>query len=186
MDFLDNSFDVVVLFLILFLGLRGFLSGFLKELSSTVGIIGGIYLSANFSIFIENFITNNISLFENSNTSGFISFLIGVIAFMLLSKYLILIIANLLKYEQLTPIDRIAGVMISLIKNFLIVSIIITSLNNIEFMKNGLNKYTKNSKMFPITLDIGNKFIGKIITQINQKNMANITSSSNALPKISY
>ena len=186
MDFLDNNFDLILVAVVAFLGLRGFLSGFLKELSSTIGIIGGIYLSANFSHFIEKFITENISLFSNSHAVGFVSFLIGVIGFMLLSRYFILIVANLIKYEQLTSIDRIAGIMLSLIKNFLFISIIITSLNNIEFVKKGLSKYTMNSKIFPVTIDIGHKFIGKIINQINQKNMKNAQPNSIPLPKISY
>ncbi len=186
MDFLNNNFDLILVIIIVVLGFRGFLSGFLKEFSSAVGIIGGIYLSTNFSHIVEDFINEHISLLSNSNTTGFVSFLAGVIAFMLISKYVILIFANLLKYERLTSIDRIAGIMISLIKNFLFISIIITSLNNIEFMKKGLHKYTKDSKMFPMTLDVGNKFIGKIINQINQKNMVNNKSNSNPLPKISY
>jgi membrane protein required for colicin V production len=186
MEFLDNKFDLALLVIVAVLSLRGFLSGFLKEFSSTIGIIGGIYLSSNFSYLIENFINKNVNLFINSNTTGFVSFLIGIIIFMLATRYTVLIIANLVKYEQLTPIDRIAGVMISLIKNFLFISIIMTSFNNIDFMKKGLSQYTKGSKILPITLDIGNKLIGKIINKINRKNNRRNNINLNVLPKITY
>ena len=157
MEFLNSKFDLVLLAIVVFLGLRGFLSGFLKEFASTIGIIGGIYLSSNFSYLIEDFLNKNISLFANSNTTGFVSFLIGIIVFMLISRYAILLIGNLVKYEGLTPIDRISGIMLSLIKNFLFISIIMTSLNNIKFMQKGLSEYTKDSKIFPINLSIGKK-----------------------------
>lgn len=170
MDFFNNTFDIMMIAVVAILGLRGFLSGFLKELASAVGIIGGVYLSAKFSHFISKFLGDKIDFFAYSPTTDFVSFLIGLIVFMIISKYIILVLANvLLKYESLGSIDRLGGIVISLIKNFVFISIVIFSFSNIDFIKKGIKQYVQSSKIYPISMGVGAKLVGNIISKINNQ-----------------
>lgn len=169
MDFFSNTFDIVIIVVVVFLGLRGFLSGFLKELASAIGVIGGIYLSAKFSHFISKFLSDKITFFAHSETTNFVSFMIGLIIFMILSKYIIMVLANVIfKYEGLSSIDRFGGIIMSLIKNFVFISIVVFSFSNIDFIKKGTAKYVQGSKVYPISMKIGAKLVGDIVSQISK------------------
>jgi len=166
-----NSFDIVLLVLLTVLALRGFLSGFLKELSSSIGIIGGIYFSSHFSYLMKNVVHEYMPFFGNDKTIGFVSFLFTLILFIFSTKYLIMIVSNvLLKYEALSSGDRIAGVAIALVKNFAIISIILYSFSNIDFIKKWMKDKINNSHIYPIAYNVGGKIAGKLFEDMKVDN----------------
>ena len=56
MDFI-TLFDVVVVSLVLILGIKGVISGLIKEIFGLIGLIGGIVVASRFGVRVGNLIS---------------------------------------------------------------------------------------------------------------------------------
>ena len=59
MDFV-TLFDVVIVSLVLILGIKGVISGLIKEIFGLIGLIGGIVVASRFGIKVGHLISDNI------------------------------------------------------------------------------------------------------------------------------
>ena len=164
-----TTFDIIIGATILFLGLKGILDGFIKELFALIGIIGGIYIGSHYNQDIGIFIDQNIFHIKNEAALSFIGFLIGLILFWIAMIILGKFFAKLINLSGLSIIDKLLGFLFGAAKIFLIFSVIAYAIYNIEATKKVVNKYTKNSLFFPLMLDTGSYIVKLSPKELKQK-----------------
>ena len=158
-----SLFDIISLSLIIILGIKGVINGFIKEVFGLVGIVGGIFLASRYAQNAGDFIQHNLYNFENKASSYLIGFIAVMILFWILCLFIGFIIARLLKMSGLGGLDKLAGFLVGSLKIFLVFSILAVALSNIAFIKSRTDKYMKKSFMYPIFIDVG-RYIVKLDT----------------------
>jgi len=162
-----NWFDIVIVALTLFLGLKGLFRGFIKESFALIGIVGGVFLASRLSSQTGQ-IVNDIFHFDNSNTIALVGFVITIIVVWFLAYILGVILSKIIKLSGLGIFDNILGFIFGASKIFLLFSIIFYAISSVETIDNQLSSKLKNSVIFPILKDTG-KMLIKLDT-INIKN----------------
>ncbi len=167
-----SLFDIISLSLILILGIKGIINGFIKEVFGLIGIVGGIYLASRFAQTAGEFIDNSLYAFENKASLYLMGFIAILIIFWLSSIFVGFILAHILKMSGLGGLDKLAGFIVGGLKVFLVFSVLVIALNNIAFIKSRIQSYTSKSFMYPIFLKTG-KYIIKLDTRDIVKNVVN-------------
>ncbi len=158
-----SLFDIISLALILILGIKGIINGFIKEAFGLIGIVGGIFLASRYAQNAGEIVQNNFYNFENKASLYLIGFISVLILFWLLCIFLGFIIAHLLKMSGLGALDKLAGFFVGSLKIFLVFSILAIALSNIAFIKSRTDKYMSKSFMYPIFIEVG-RYIVKLDT----------------------
>ena len=154
-----NMFDIVVVIISLLLGIKGFFKGIIKELAGLLGIIGGIFFAGQYYLSAGNYINEHLLTIPNQSAISLVGF---VSVFMLVWAIVWIIgemLAKIFKIAKLSIIDKLIGAIFSAGKFFLLIAVAISLLTQVQFLKDQLAKYEKNSVMYPIMLNIGNKII---------------------------
>lgn len=163
-----NTFDIIVSILILFLGLKGIINGFFKELFGLIGIIGGIFIASRVGENVGQLINNSLLKFENSAAVSFTGFLVTLGLFWLFMVGVGLIFKKLSLLSGLSLFDKILGFIFSAGKFFLIAAVILYSTYNIKVMRPNLDKMMQNSMLFPVLVNAGS-----IIMKLDPKEFSN-------------
>jgi len=164
-----NVFDVIVLSITLILAIKGFFNGIIKEVAGLLGIVLGVYLGSNYYVEAGKYINESIFKIPNEsaiNVVGFVS--IFVLSWLVITLIGILL-SKIVAVSKLTILDKIGGVLFSAGKFFIIVSIIITMLSQIDLFKNSLSKINQNSIIFPIMIKIGSKLVNLKTDEIQKQ-----------------
>lgn len=161
-----SLFDIISISLILFLGIKGILNGFVKEVFGLLGIIGGIYLASRYAQEAGQLISDHIFKFGNQASLYLFGFIAILIFVWIACIFLGYIIAQVLSISGLGPIDKLAGFVVGSLKIFLVFAVLTVTLTNIEFIKTKLEPYMAKSMMFPIFMQAGN-----YIVKLDTKNM---------------
>jgi len=155
-----ENFDIIVISLILILGLKGLLNGFIREFFGLVGIIGGIFIGSRFSNEVGKLINDNIFTFQNENAITLVGFLASVFIFWILMVILSGIINKLIdNSDGLSILNRLLGLLAGTGKILLIISVIVYAFSSIELVKKNINKHIENSIVYPYLLTIGSSII---------------------------
>jgi len=180
-----NYFDVVVGLIILFLGLKGVINGFFKEVFGLIGIIGGIFIASRFGDITGQYLSNTIFKFESSSAISFSGFLATLILFWLLMVIVGSIFKKLSHISGLGPIDKLFGFVLGSSKFFLITAVIAHSAYNIQALKTSIEPLVENSILFPILTTAG-AYIMKIdpVEMGNDINISINKQVTNAQEKI--
>jgi membrane protein required for colicin V production len=150
-----NYFDLVASVIILFLGLKGVMNGFFKELFGLVGIIGGIFLASRIGDSVGQKLSDLIFNFQNEAGVNFSGFLITLTTFWMLMLMVGYVFKKLSSLSGLGVIDKILGFAFGASKFFLIASIIAYATYNIKAIRSGLDSASNNSIIFPIMVETG-------------------------------
>jgi membrane protein required for colicin V production len=156
-----NYFDLVITVIILFLGLKGIINGFFKEVFGLVGIIGGIFIASRFGDDVGEYLNNAIFMFQSQSAISFTGFLATLFVFWLIMIVIGLTFKKLTSMSGLSPLDRFFGFIFGASKFFLIASVIAHSLYNINSIKKTLDPMMEHSVLFPIMTETG-AFIMKL------------------------
>ena len=174
-----SIFDVISLSLILILGIKGVINGFIKEVFGLIGIVGGIFIASRFAKDMGIFIDTNIYQMGNSATLYLVGFISVLLLFWMLSLFIGYILESLIKMSGLGAIDKLGGFAVGCAKIFLVFSIFAVTLSNIEFIKNKADEYMKDSFMYPIFIETGNYIVkmdsDKISSDIKKKSQSLIS-----------
>lgn len=152
-------FDIITLSLIALLAIKGIINGFIKEVFGLIGIIGGIYIASRYATNAGEWIDTNLFSFANKGSLFLIGFIALLITFWIFSIFLGYAFSKMLSMSGLGALDKIAGFLVGGAKVFLIFSILFVTISNINFVQENLNKFLKNSFMYPIFLQAGNYII---------------------------
>jgi membrane protein required for colicin V production len=150
-----NYFDLVASVIILFLGLKGVMNGFFKELFGLVGIIGGIFLASRIGDSVGQKLSDLIFNFQNEAGINFSGFLITLTTFWMLMLMVGYVFKKLSSLSGLGIIDKILGFAFGASKFFLIASIIAYATYSIKAIRSGLDSASNNSIIFPIMVETG-------------------------------
>lgn len=152
-------FDLITLGLILILAIKGVINGFIKEVFGLVGIVGGIYLATRFASQAGVWINTNLFTFGNESSMFLIGFLGVLIGFWIVALIVGVMFSKLVDLSGLGFVNRLLGFIVGGAKIFLIFSVIFVAISHVEFIQDNLNKYLKNSKMYPIFVKAGTYII---------------------------
>ena len=156
-----SYFDIVISIIVLFLGLKGIINGFFKELFGLVGIVGGIFLASRVGDSVGQYISDLIFKFESSASINFTGFLLTLAIFWMFMVLVGVIFKKLSSLSGLGLLDRVLGFVFAASKFFLIAAVIAFSTYNIKSMRTTIDSAFENSFMFPILVQTGS-FIMKL------------------------
>ena len=157
MDF--NIFDAIVISITLILAIKGYFTGIIKEIAGLVGIGAGLFLGSMYYQQTGEYINNSIFKIPNESAINVVGFVAVFVITWLIIILIGMLFSKILQVAKLGIIDRIGGVIFSAGKFFIIVSVIVTMLSQIEALKSSLEKYQKNSIMWPIMDKVGQTLI---------------------------
>ena len=154
-----NYFDVTIAAIVLILGIKGFMNGFIKEVFGLVGLIGGVYFASRLSADAATFIDKNFLHLENTALLKLLGFLAILIIIWLGATILGSIFSKLSSMSGLGFINRFLGFIAGGGKYFLIFALIVTALSNVTLVKDNLEKYVHNSVLYPYLKMVGSSLI---------------------------
>ena len=163
-----NPFDILIVIIFGFCLIRGFFRGFIKEVSSIIGVLGGFYAAytyyMDFAKLLSGWILDKSYLY-------IISFLIIFCGVFLIISIVGVVIKYILNIAFLGWIDRICGAGFGIIKATLITSVLLIALTT--FLPKGA-PIVKGSMLSPhvsvisekmakvIPKDMKHQFVSKI------------------------
>ena len=153
MDF--NYFDVTIASIILILGIKGFMQGFIKEAFGLLGLVAGVYFASRLADTAAAFIDTNFLHLENTSLLKLIGFLVILTIIWLGATIIGAIFSKLTTQSGLGFINRLLGFIVGGGKYFLIFALIITALANVTLVKDNLEKYVKDSVLYPYLKESG-------------------------------
>ncbi|MCW8821340.1 MAG: CvpA family protein [Sulfurovum sp.] len=157
MDF--NYFDVTIAAIVLILGIKGFMQGFIKEAFGLLGLVGGVYFASRLSDTAATFIDTNFLHLENASLLKLIGFLVILIVIWLSATILGSIFSKLTSESGLGFLNRLFGFIAGGGKYFLIFALIVTALSNVTLVKDNLEKYVNDSVLYPYLREAGSYLI---------------------------
>jgi membrane protein required for colicin V production len=176
-----SYFDIIVSIVVLFLGLKGIINGFFKELFGLLGIIGGIFIASRVGDDVGQLISDSVFKFENSAAIGFTGFLVTLAAFWLLMVFVGLIFKKLSSLSGLGIFDKILGFIFSAGKFFLIAAVISYAAYNIKAMRTNIDSIMQNSFIFPILVETGSVIMKLDPVEIGNDINATVQKSTRAM-----
>ncbi len=161
--------DLVSISLILFLGIKGILRGFVKEVFGLIGIIGGIYIASKYAQVGGEYLDANFLSLQNKASVYLIGFIAVLILFWIVATFVGSMLGKLVNSSGLGIVDKILGFIVGGAKIFLIFSVIIYVLSSIAIFKSSLNSIFEGSMMYPIFQEVGSKIVQIDPAQLNQE-----------------
>ena len=154
-----NYFDAVIASIVVILGIKGMMNGFIKEFFGLVGLVGGVYIAARMADAAGAFIDGNLYHMENSTALQLVGFIAILALVWLIAVAVGSLFSSLTQASGLGPINRLFGFIIGGGKYFLIFALIVTALSNVTLVKDNLQKYVKGSLLYPYLLEAGSFLI---------------------------
>lgn len=130
-----SSLDIIILVLIGYGAVRGYMKGVIMELVNILAIIVGLFATIHFSHFVGSYLSTHFS-WDNSYIKP-VAFVITFIAFLLVIQLIARLIDQTLKKIGLGIFIRIAGILVGMIKIILIIG-------SLLFVLQYLNTRTNN------------------------------------------
>lgn len=132
MDF-ANAFDIGMLIVTLYFSVKGIIRGFVREIMSMVGFIGGAWLALKYSeaggLYIRRLFTGFAPSFANTLAMALI-FIIVTLLCALIGQ----VIRKILKSADLSFFDRFFGLLAGLIKSLAIAFLLVNVLAYVQTM----------------------------------------------------
>jgi membrane protein required for colicin V production len=150
-----NYFDVTIAVIILILGIKGFMQGFIKEVFALIGLVAGVYFAARLAPEAATFIDTNFIHLENESILKLIGFLAILTIIWLTATILGSIFDKISNEDGMNLINRILGFTIALGKYFLIFALIVTALSNVTLVKDNVGKHVEDSILYPYLKETG-------------------------------
>ena len=172
-----NYFDIIVSIIILFLGLKGIINGFFKEIFGLIGIIGGIFVASRLGDDVGKFLNDLIFNFDNTSAVSFTGFIVVLSLFWFVMVLIGMIFKKLSILSGLGAFDKILGFIFGASKFFFIAAVIAHASYNIKAVKSLIDDTSlKSSVLFPILTETGS-YIMKLDPVEISKDINSTTSS---------
>jgi membrane protein required for colicin V production len=154
-----NYFDITIGAIVLILGIKGFMNGFIREVFGLVGLVGGVYLASRLAGDASAFIDANFIHIENSALLKLLGFLAILTIVWMGATILGSIFSKLTSISGLGFINRLLGFIAGGGKYFIIFALIVTALSNVTLVKDNIGKYVNDSVLYPYLLKTGASII---------------------------
>ena len=185
MEFMGfHAVDIIIATIILFLAIKGLINGFSKELLNFVTIVGGITLAANFNTTVVHLI--NEQHIVPTITENYTK-LVGFIVIFLVVWIVVSVISSIIhKFgsENISPISRIFGYIISAARYFVIFALIVFGANQLEPFKSKTKKLNEETKLFVPMTKIGATILNIDLNRtVEENNSSNIVLTNQETKK---
>ncbi len=154
-----NYFDITIGAIVLILGIKGFMNGFIKEVFGLVGLVAGVWLASRLAGDAATFIDTNFIHVENTAMLKLLGFLAVLAVVWLGATILGSIFSKLTSMSGLGFINRLLGFIAGGGKYFIIFALIVTALSNVTLVKDNIGKYVNDSVLYPYLLKTGASII---------------------------
>ncbi len=154
-----NYFDITIGAIVLILGIKGFMNGFIKEVFGLAGLVGGVYFGSRFADTAAKFINNEFLHMENTALLKLLGFLAVLIVIWISATIVGSIFSKLTSASGLGFLNRVFGFIVGGGKYFLIFALIVTALSNVTLVQDNLEKYVKDSVLYPYLKEAGSAMI---------------------------
>ena len=148
-------FDVVVVSLVLILGIKGVISGLIKEIFGLVGLIGGIVVASRFAAKAGQIISDKVYKLDGDTVVFFAGFLSTLIVFWVVCLGIGAFLSKLVGLSGLGFLDKLGGFAVGSAKIFLVFAVLIVTVSNIQVLNNKIEPYFAGSKLYPVLLETG-------------------------------
>jgi len=118
-----NALDAVVLLILALFAFRGFKNGFIKEALGLIGIIAACFIAFHYMGPLSEFLGNHISV--DSKYTPYFSAIVLFLGTLIVVELVIVFLTKLLQAVALGLPNRILGLVLSMIKGGVIVSVIL-------------------------------------------------------------
>ena len=125
-----NFIDIIISIFVLLFAYKGLKRGIIKELISLLSLILGIYIAINFSFLLEDYLTKNLSKYEEF--VSIISFTMVFLIVFLSLKTAGFLIRKLVKSLQLGFLDKLLGLLFGASKIALILSFLLLEIQHLS------------------------------------------------------
>lgn len=163
-----NWFDIAVCIGVLILGLKGLISGLVREVFGLAGLIGGIGIASRTNIYVAELISKHLYKFDKPDTATSIGFLLVVVLVWLAAIACARFVQYMIRQSGLGFIDRIGGFIVGSAKIFLILAVILSIATKIGFIKDAISPAFKNSKAYPMLITTGNWILNLDTSKIKE------------------
>ncbi len=167
-----SYFDLIVGLLIVLIGIKGVVNGFIREICGLVGVVGGVFIASVYATEAGGWISQNIYAFENPSAISLIGFLVLLILVWVSSLVVAEILQKAMRIGALSAINRILGFCFGVLKNFMIFSIIFYTISNIQITRDFIQQHTQNSFLYPILFNTGEAIIRLDVPQGEVQNVS--------------
>ncbi len=119
-----NVIDIIILVILLFAAVRGFLKGLFDAVASLVAIVAGVFCAIHFSYYAENFLTSSV-LEWSEQTNRIVAFAVTFLGVVLAVVFVGKILTKLADITALGLLNKILGAIFGVLKWAVLLSIII-------------------------------------------------------------
>jgi membrane protein required for colicin V production len=142
-----NTIDIVIILLLLWGAINGFIKGFVIQISTLIALVLGIWAAAEFYKVIGLYLTKTLSV--SPGISGMVAFVIIFIVILLIMYLLSRGLTNMMGKSVAGRLNRIGGIIFGLAKAVFLISILIFIIQKIDFTQKLLTSEKKEeSKLF--------------------------------------
>jgi membrane protein required for colicin V production len=141
-----NYIDAIIIIILGFSLIRGFINGFVKEAASLAALILGIYGAIKFSSFTAAKLYDYFDM--SGKYVGIISFVITFAIIVIIIHFIGVILDKVVEAASLGFINRLVGIIFGFLKSVLIMSVVFVVLNAIEARRPFLPKDKIEQSMF--------------------------------------
>jgi len=172
-----NYFDITIAAIVLILGIKGFMHGFVREVFGLIGLVAGVYFASRLSDTAASFIDSNFLHLENTALLKLLGFLAILVMIWLGSTILGAIFAKL---SDNNPgiVSRFFGFLAAAAKYFIVFALIVTALSHVQLAKDKLEKYVQGSILYPYLVKVGSQLI-HLDTPLKKSVVTETTTSEN-------
>jgi len=183
-----NIFDIIVIALVVILGLKGLMKGFIKELFGLIGIVGGVFVASRLAKDVGDIVAGIFAL-ENENTILLVGFIAGLIAFWIIAYIIGAILEKVFEASGLGILDRVFGFIFGAGKIFLLFAIIAYATTGVKVVNDNLAPKMKDSMVFPMLVSTGGFIIkldtGKFSNDVKKEFNGAVESTKKTIQEIS-
>ncbi len=154
-----NYFDIIITAIVVILGIKGMINGFVKEFFGLLGLVGGVYIASRSADAAAAFIDKNFYHLDNQAALQLIGFVVTLVIVWAAALAVGSLFSSLTQASGLGPINRLFGFIVGGGKYFLIFALIVTALSNVTLVKDNLEKYVNNSVLYPYLKQAGSYLI---------------------------
>lgn len=163
-----SGFDIAVIAITLILGLKGLFKGFIKEAFGLIGIVGGVFVASRLAKDTGGYIDSFFKI-DNESTVLLVGFIVSLAAFWAFAYLAGMALSKITSLSGLGIFDRLFGFLFGAGKIFLIFSIIIYALSQVDTVKKKLDKKIGDTIMYPILKNIGTYIVKLDTAAITKK-----------------
>jgi membrane protein required for colicin V production len=125
-----NTLDIIILIPLAYFAFKGFNKGFIITLAMLAGLMLGIYAAIHFSEYSLTFLKDTLDM--HSNNIRLIAYLFTFVIVLVLVYLLGNFLTGIVKTTGLGILNRIAGLLLGIVKGLMIVSVLIVLFGKID------------------------------------------------------